>query len=123
MKVKRIVRAITFAAAALLVSSPAYAHDAVAGEELSGTQEILVVSMILLVAGMVICFWAWRQGQFTNIEEPKYTMLKAESALDYSYIESPEEDEAEDELTFAPADILSAATLAAPQYRNVKPQS
>ncbi len=122
MKIKRIGRAIAFAAAALLVSSPAYAHDAVAGEELSGTQEILVISMILLIGGMIICFWAWRQGQFTNIEEPKYTMLKSESALDYSYIESGDEDEVEDEQFIAPNDAPAVSPLAATQYRSADAQ-
>ncbi len=93
MKVKRIARAIASAAVALLVSSPAYAHDAVAGEELAGAQEILIISMLLLIGGLIICFWAWRHGQFNNVEEPKYRMLEAESALDYACIEDSEEDE------------------------------
>ncbi len=123
MKAKRIIRAIAFAAATLLVASPAYAHDAVAGEELAGTQEILLISMLLLVGGMIICFWAWRQGQFSNIEEPKYTMLRAENASDYAYIESGEEDEAEDEQFTAPDDSLVAAPLAVPQYRSAEAKS
>jgi nitrogen fixation-related uncharacterized protein len=93
MKIKRMGWAIAFAAVALLVSSPAYAHDAVAGEELAGAQEILIVSMALLTGGLIICFWAWRHGQFNNVEEPKYRMLEAESALDYACIEDPEDED------------------------------
>ncbi len=93
MQLKRILRAGWLAVAATLVASPAYAHDAVAGEELSGAIEILIVSMVLLCGGLIVCFWAWRKGQFTDIEEPKYTMLKSESESDYTYIETPDPDE------------------------------
>lgn len=111
MKIKRIGRAIGFATAALLVAAPAYAHDAVAGEELSGAQEILLVAMVLLIGGLIICFWAWRHGQFTNIEEPKYTMLDAESALDYACIEAGEED-----------DEPAAPPLTTPQFHSAEAQ-
>lgn len=114
MKRKSIIRAAGLAALALLVASPAYAHDAVAGEELAGAQEILIVSMILLVVGMIICFYAWRHGQFTDIEEPKYTMLRSENELDYACIENYDD---EDELASIADPVAmpnpTAATLSA----------
>jgi nitrogen fixation-related uncharacterized protein len=37
---------------------------------------LLVGWMILMtLIGIAFIVWAWRTGQFRNIEEPKYTML------------------------------------------------
>jgi nitrogen fixation-related uncharacterized protein len=125
VRVKSIFRAIGFAAIGLLIASPAYAHDAVAGEELAGAQEILIVSMILLIIGLVICFYAWRHGQFTDIEEPKYTMLRSESELDYACIEdADDEDErliAAHPLTTPGLPVSAPAQISAQQLRAQAP--
>jgi len=58
------------------MASPAYAHDAVAGEELSGAMEMLYFTLFLVASTAFVIFYAWRKGQFSNFEESKYRMLE-----------------------------------------------
>lgn len=76
---KKLTRQLTFVLASLLLTmllaSPAYAHDAVAGEELAGAMEMLYFTLFLLATTAFGIFVAWRKGQFTDSEEAKYRML------------------------------------------------
>jgi cbb3-type cytochrome oxidase maturation protein len=82
----KLMRILIGLGGALLVAapSPALAHENVGGDELAAANWMLVGAMVTIIMGLIAGFWAWRSGQFTNIEESKYRML--EIADDYDAI-------------------------------------
>ena len=74
----RLMRILIGLGGALLVASPstALAHENVGGDELAAANWMLIGAMVTIVMGLIAGFWAWRSGQFTNIEESKYRMLE-----------------------------------------------
>src|SRR5207244_11178839 len=62
----------------------ALAHDNLGGDELAVANWMLIGAMITVVLGVLWGIWAWRNGQFNNVEESKYRML--DIADDYDSI-------------------------------------
>ena len=81
-------KALLVIAALLIAASPtqAFAHENVGGDELAAANWMLLGALVVAVTGVLAGIWAWRSGQFSNIEESKYTML--ELADDYDAIMS-----------------------------------
>jgi nitrogen fixation-related uncharacterized protein len=92
----------------MLVSLPgtAFAHDALGDDELAVANWMLIGAMITIVIGALWGLWAWRSGQFHNVEESKYTML--EHAEDFDAIMA-ESDAREAALKQADAEAAAAA--------------
>ena len=59
-----------------------FGNDNLGGDELSMAYTILVVGMIAFAGAAVALVWAIRAGQFSNVEDPKYTMLENAPDLD-----------------------------------------
>ncbi len=74
----KLMRILIGLGGALLVAAPssALAHENVGGDELAAANWMLIGAMVTIVMGLIAGFWAWRSGQFTNIEESKYRMLE-----------------------------------------------
>ncbi len=74
----------------MLVSLPstAFAHDALGDDELAVANWMLIGAMITIVIGALWGLWAWRSGQFNNVEESKYTMLERAEDFDAIMAES-----------------------------------
>ncbi len=70
----------------LMVATPstAFAHDNLGGDELAVANWMLVAAMVTIVIALLWGLWAFKSGQFTNVEESKYTML--DTADDYDAI-------------------------------------
>jgi nitrogen fixation-related uncharacterized protein len=70
----------------MLIIAPgtAFAHDNLGGDELAVANWMLIGAMITIVLGVLAGLWAIRAGQFSNIEESKFTML--DTAEDYDAI-------------------------------------
>ncbi len=73
-------------AALLLAAMPdvASAHENVGDDELAVANWMLIGAMVSIVMGLFMGYWAFRSGQFNNVEESKYSMLEA--AEDYDAI-------------------------------------
>jgi nitrogen fixation-related uncharacterized protein len=39
--------------------------------------------LFVILTGVVLLVWGWKSGQFRNIEEPKYRMLKEREPEDW----------------------------------------
>jgi nitrogen fixation-related uncharacterized protein len=74
--------------ALLVLAAPAIAsaHDAIGDDELAVANWMLVGAMFSVVLGLLFGYWAFRSGQFSNVEESKFTML--DMAEDYEAIMS-----------------------------------
>jgi hypothetical protein len=61
----------------MLVVAPsrALAHDNLGGDELAATNWMLIGAMVVVLMGVLAGIWAWRSGQFNNVEESKYRMI------------------------------------------------
>jgi cbb3-type cytochrome oxidase maturation protein len=68
----------------LMTPSPAFAHDNVGGDELAVANWMLISALVVAGLGALALIWAVRAGQFSNVEESKFTML--ETADDYDSI-------------------------------------
>ncbi len=75
---------VTGALGLALVPTIASAHDNLGGDELATANWMLVGAMVTVVIGIIWGIWASKSGQFTNVEESKFTML--ENADDYDAI-------------------------------------
>ena len=64
------------------VSAPAYAHDNLGGDEMSMALVIFLAGMVTMVGASLAMWWAYRAGQFSNVEEAKYRMLDNAPDLD-----------------------------------------
>lgn len=83
---KRAARIVPLTGALILalVPSAASAHDNLGGDELAVANWMLVGAVVTVVIGVLWGIWAYRSGQFNNVEASKYTML--ENADDYDAI-------------------------------------
>ena len=70
----------------LAVPTVASAHDAIGDDELAVANWMLVGAMFSVVLGLLFGYWAFRSGQFSNVEDSKFTML--DMAEDYEAIMS-----------------------------------
>jgi len=68
----------------MLVALPgtAFAHDALGDDELAVANWMLIGAMITIVLGALMGVWAFKSGQFRNIEESKFTMLDTAEDFD-----------------------------------------
>jgi len=82
----RVMRALFALGGLLLIAAPstASAHDNLGGDELAASNWMLICALVVLVMGVLAAVWAARAGQFSNVEESKYTML--DTAEDYDAI-------------------------------------
>ena len=39
--------------------------------------------LFVIMTGIVLLIWGWRSGQFRNVEEPKYRMLRDKEPEDW----------------------------------------
>ncbi len=62
--------------------APVYAHDNLGGDEMSMALTIFLAGMVTMVGAAVAMWWAYRSGQFSNVEEAKYRMLEDAPDLD-----------------------------------------
>jgi nitrogen fixation-related uncharacterized protein len=84
----RLMKLFWGVSAFLLLAVPgvASAHDAIGDDELAVANWMLVGAMFSVVLGLLFGYWAFRSGQFNNVEESKFTML--DMAEDYEAIMS-----------------------------------
>jgi len=64
------------------LGTPAYAHDNLGGDEMSMALVIFLAGMVTMVGAALGMWWAYRTGQFSNVEEAKYRMLDDAPDLD-----------------------------------------
>ncbi len=60
----------------------ASAHDNIGGDEMSMAMIIFIGGCITIVGAALAVLWAWKTGQFDNVEQAKYTMLENADDLD-----------------------------------------
>jgi len=63
-------------------ATPAAAHDNLGGDEMSMAIAIFIAGCVLIAGASLAVLWAWRGGQFNNVEQAKYDMLKNAEDLD-----------------------------------------
>jgi nitrogen fixation-related uncharacterized protein len=63
-------------------ATPAAAHDNLGGDEMSMAIAIFIAGCVLIAGASLAVLWAWRGGQFSNVEQAKYDMLKNAEDLD-----------------------------------------
>jgi nitrogen fixation-related uncharacterized protein len=63
-------------------ATPAAAHDNLGGDEMSMAITIFITGCVLIAGASLAVLWAWRTGQFSNVEQAKYDMLKDAEDLD-----------------------------------------
>ena len=80
-----------------LAPTQAWAHDNLGGDELAVANWMLIGAIITVVMGLLMGVWAWRNGQFTNIESSKYSMLETSEDLDQIMAEVKEAERRERE--------------------------
>ena len=80
------MRILLLLAGGLLAAAPsaAFAHENVGGDELAAANWMLIGAFVVALTGIFAGLWAWRTGQFTNVEDSKYRML--DTAEDYDAI-------------------------------------
>ena len=78
------MRILLLLAGFMLVAAPssAFAHENVGGDELAAANWMLIGAFIVALTGILAGFWAWRSGQFTNVEDSKYEMLNTADDFD-----------------------------------------
>ena len=88
----RLMRLLIGLGGALLLLSPsnAFAHDNLGGDELATANWMLVGAMVTIVIGLLWGLWAINSGQFSNIEESKFTMLDNSEDFDTVMAEADE---------------------------------
>lgn len=64
------------------VAGPAHAHDNLGGDEMSMAIAIFLAGMVTMAGAALALVWAVRTGQFSNVEQAKYTMLDNADDLD-----------------------------------------
>ena len=80
----RLGRALILLSGAIFVMIPsaAYAHDGVGGDELATAGIMLVAAIVVALMGALAMLWAFKIGQFDNVEESKYAMLETSEDFD-----------------------------------------
>jgi len=51
-------------------------------EFLPGHAAVLIAAIIMIAVSLLALHWAWRTGQFDDVEEPKYRMMEGENQED-----------------------------------------
>src|SRR4051794_13009962 len=92
----RLMRLLVGAGGLMLTMAPgtAFAHDNLGGDELAVANWMLVGAMVTVVIGLMWGLWAIRSGQFSNIEESKFTMLDNSEDFDAVMAEADERERA-----------------------------
>jgi hypothetical protein len=75
----------------------AWAHDGLGGDELAVANWMLIGAILTVVMGLLAGVWAWRNGQFSNIEGSKYSMLELSEDYDRIMAEAEEAERLEQE--------------------------
>ena len=88
----RLMRVLVGVGGFMLVMAPdtAFAHDNLGGDELATANWMLVGAMVTIVIGLLWGLWAINSGQFSNIEESKFTMLDNSEDFDTVMAEADE---------------------------------
>jgi nitrogen fixation-related uncharacterized protein len=81
-----LMRRIAALGAFLLAVTPslASAHDNLGGDELAAAYWMLVGAIVVIVLAVLAGLWAFRAGQFSNVEESKFRMI--DNSEDYDAI-------------------------------------
>src|SRR5262245_34721646 len=88
----RLMRVLVGLGGAMLVAAPssALAHDNLGGDELAASNWMLIGAMAVILMGLLAGLWAWRNGQFNNVEESKYRMIDLSDDYDKVMAEADE---------------------------------
>jgi nitrogen fixation-related uncharacterized protein len=80
----------------MLIMAPgtAFAHDALGGDELAVADWMLIAAVVTMVIAGLAALWAYKAGQFSNIEDSKYTMLESAEDFDQVMAEADERERA-----------------------------
>jgi nitrogen fixation-related uncharacterized protein len=92
MRIGRILFVLGTAAAVLAPTS-AFAHDNLGGDELAVANWMLIAAVFVAMLGGLAMVWAAMSGQFSNIEDSKYTMLDTAEDFDAIMAEADAEQE------------------------------
>lgn len=86
----RLMRLLWSVGGFLLVSMPsvALAHENVGEDELAVANWMLIAAFVTIVLGAFMGLWAYKSGQFRNVEESKYNMLDTAEDFDSIMAES-----------------------------------
>ena len=79
--------------AAALAPTGAFAHDNLGGDELAVANWMLIAAVFVALLGALAMIWAAMSGQFSNIEDSKYTMLDTAEDFDAIMAEADAEQE------------------------------
>jgi nitrogen fixation-related uncharacterized protein len=92
----KLMRILVGVGGFLLVMAPgtALAHDNLGGDELATANWMLVGAMVTIVIGLLWGLWAINSGQFSNIEESKFTMLDNSEDFDVVMAEADDRERA-----------------------------
>ncbi len=114
----RLVRLFIGAGGMLLALSPgmASAHDALGGDELVVANWMLIGAMVTIMIGLIAALWGFKSGQFTNIEESKYSMIDTSEDFDAIMAEA-------DAREAAIEDALRAAEKQATEGKSLKSEA
>jgi nitrogen fixation-related uncharacterized protein len=72
----------------LAIPTVASAHDNIGDDELAVANWMLVGALVTIIMGIFMGLWAFRSGQFNNVEESKFTMLDTADDFDAIMAES-----------------------------------
>jgi nitrogen fixation-related uncharacterized protein len=100
MKMKlRLIRILFALGVFLLVMAPetASAHDNLGGDELAVANWMLVAAMVTVVLAALAGLWAFKAGQFSNVEDSKYSMLDTAEDFDAVMAEADAREKAANE--------------------------
>jgi nitrogen fixation-related uncharacterized protein len=109
----RLMRFLFGLGGLMLIMAPgtAFAHDPLGGDELAVADWMLIAAVVTIVIAGLAGLWAYKAGQFSNIEESKYSMLETAEDFDQVMAEADERERAAKE----------AARLAEQKARAPKP--
>ena len=85
MKAKLLLMRTVFGLSAIMGAmgpTTAFAHDNIGGDELAAANWMLIGAFVVALSGILGGIWAWRTGQFSNVEESKYAMLETADDFD-----------------------------------------
>jgi len=92
----RLMRFLFGLGGLMLIMAPgtAFAHDALGGDELAVADWMLIAAIVTIVIAALAALWAFKAGQFSNIEDSKYSMLETAEDFDQVMAESDERERA-----------------------------